>query len=142
LAAFLAFVLAACGNGGEHAASGEDEESGRQYGLDETYDETRAGARLVLAYDAPMNAFSGTVENGTNDMLDGVRVEVHLSNGVELGPTTAQDLEAGEVIEVTLAATDEDFETWSAHPEVGGESDEHGSESSEGEHDGAESDGD
>jgi hypothetical protein len=75
-------------------------------------------------------------------MVDSVRVEVHLSNGVELGPTTPQNLAAGEAIEVTLVATDESFETWSAHPEVGGESDEHGSESSEGEHEGAESYGD
>ena len=28
-----------------------DEESNTQYGVNDTYDETRAGARLILAYD-------------------------------------------------------------------------------------------
>ena len=107
---------------GEHddgEESGEDgEESGTQYAPDETFDEARAGARLVLSYDSAANAFTGTVENTTGDTLRRVRVEVHLSNGIELGPTTPVDLAPGQMTEVTLPATSQPFISWSAHPEV------------------------
>ncbi len=99
--------------------SGEEgEESGTQFALGDTFDEVRAGARLVLSYDGNSNAFTGTVENTTEATLDRVRVEVHLSNGIELGPTTPIDLAPGQSVEVTLAASDEPFTSWSAHPEV------------------------
>ncbi len=107
---------------GEHGNSSESdnsEESGTQLALDESFDETRAGARLVLSYDSTSNSFTGTVENTTDATLRSVRVEVHLSNGVELGPTTPADLAPGQSLEITLAATDRPFTTWSAHPEVG-----------------------
>lgn len=119
--ATLAVILAACGGGesGEHEEGGE--ESGAQYQLDETYDEVRAGAHLVLSYSADANNFSGTVENTTREVLEAVRVEVHLSNGTELGPSTATDMLPGEIISILLSATEEPFETYSAHTEVGGE---------------------
>ena len=108
---------------GEHregSESGEDgEESGTQYALEDTYDVVRAGARLILSYDSGSNTFTGTVENVTNDILRRVRVEVHLSNGIELGPTTPTDLVPGEVMDISLEASGQPFETWSAHPEVG-----------------------
>ena len=104
----------------EHGGtSGEGEESGTQYGLDDTYDNVRAGARLIISYDADANAFTGTVENTTSGTLTRVRVEVHLSNGIELRPTTPTDLAPGEKVEVVLEASVQPFETWSAHPEVG-----------------------
>ena len=46
--------------------------------------------RLILHYDAASNSFKGTVENTTSGVLDRVRIEVHLSNGTELGPTTPE----------------------------------------------------
>ena len=107
---------------GEHdegSESGEDgEESGTQFGLSETFDEVRAGARLVLSYDASANAFIGKVENTTENTLRRVRVEVHLSNGIELGPTTPIDLAPGQVVDVTLPGSSQPFTSWSAHPEV------------------------
>lgn len=120
---------------GEHGGRGEGhegeegEESGTEFGLDETYDQTRRGARLILAYDAASNSFHGTVENTTGAQLERVRVEVHLSNGKELGPTTPADLAPGQKIEVKLSATSRDFDRWTAHPEVG--SGEHGHEGEE-----------
>ena len=140
--ALLLFALAACGIGesesgehressesaehrgesesGEHGEGREDgEESADQYSPNETYDQTRAGARLIISYDASANAFTGTVENTTADTLNRVRVEVHLSNGTELGPTTPVDLAPGQSVDVALPASDEPFETWGAHPEVG-----------------------
>jgi hypothetical protein len=113
------------------ASEGDGEESGTELALDATYDEMRGGARLILAYDAERGAFTGTVENVTEEPLSRVRVEVHLSNGTELGPTTSADLAPGESTEVTLSASGE-FDAWSAHAEVGGE--EHGGEA-DGEHD-------
>ena len=132
----LALVMFACAGeseSGEHregAESGEhregaesggegDEESATQYAMNATYDETRAGARLILTYEAGANAFVGTVINTTDATQKSVRVEVHLSNGTELGPTVPTDLAPGESASVSLPATEESFSTWSAHPEVG-----------------------
>lgn len=87
---------------GEHDRDGdnhhgeEGEESGTELALTESYDKVRNGAQLILAYDAydaESNSFKGTVENTTKKTLERVRVEVHLSNGKELGPTTPADLE-------------------------------------------------
>ena len=102
------------------SGEGDGEESGTQFGLGDTFDDVRAGARLILSYDSDANAFTGTVENTTESKLSRVRVEVHLSNGIELGPTTPVDLAAGEMAEVMLRGSSQAFETWSAHPEVGG----------------------
>ena len=110
-------------DGREHHGE-EGEESGTELTLDESYDDVRNGARLVLSYDAQTNSFNGTVENTTEEKLERVRVEVHLSNGKELGPTTPADLGPGEKRDVKLTATSSDFDGWTAHPEVG--SGEHG----------------
>ena len=105
-----------------HTASGE-EGGGALLALDETFDTTRSGARLILSYHAPSNSFRGTVENTTDRVLRRVRVEVHLSSGVELGPTVPADLRPGEVRAinlVNLATTPASFTGWTAHAEVGG----------------------
>ena len=123
---------------GEHArdvgGKGEGEEDGTQFGLSDIYDVVKNGAHLILSFDAESNSFKGTVENTTNKVLDRVRVEVHLSNGIELGPTTPVDLKPGEKITVELKTTEKAFETWSTHAEVGGS--EHSNEGGEGEHSG------
>ena len=127
---------------GEGSGSGGEEGSAAKLALDETFDQVRAGARLILRYDAPSNSFRGTVENTTNNVLTRVRVEVHLSNGTELGPTIPVDMAPGMVLSVNLAATPEPFTGWIPHAEVGSgeggggegsESGEHGGEG-EGEH--------
>ena len=105
---------------GEQGAGGE--ESGTKLTLDQTYDTVRNGARLILRYDKAANAFIGTVENTTNATLQMVRVEVHLSNGVELGPTTPKDLAAGRTMRVRLDAAGQSFTGWSPHAEVGPQS--------------------
>jgi len=130
----VAVGLAACGSdaGGndgrapavqEAAAgsleSGLGEESGTRLALTDTFDQVRAGARLFMTYDPATNAFVGAVENVTTGVLDRVRVEVHLSNGVELGPTTPLDLAPGEIVDVRLPATATPFDGWSPHAEVG-----------------------
>ena len=109
--------------GGEAGASGSEEGSGANLAPDETFDMVRGGARLILNYDAASNSFRGTVENSTNSVLTQVRIEVHLSNGTELGPTTAVDLAPGQVMAVDLPSTQASFSGWIAHAEVGGGAD-------------------
>lgn len=122
-----------CGGPGPIPHSGgEGVEGGgaNSLALDETFDMLRSGARMILKYDAPSNSFNGTVENTTNGVLDRVRVEVHLSNGTELGPTTPTDMAPGEVLAINLPATQAAFTGWTAHAEVGsgGEGSESGGE--------------
>ena len=76
-------------------------------------------ARLILNFDPTTNLFNGTVENTTNATLNRVRVEIHLSNGTELGPTKPTDISVGKKVDIILDATGEVFDTFSAHPEVG-----------------------
>ena len=119
---------------GEHGnesvdAGGEEGSGANALALDETFDSVRSGARLMLNYDAASNSFKGTVENTTNGVLDWVRIEVHLSNGAELGPTTPTDMAPGQVLTIHLPATVASFTGWTAHAEVGTGGD--GSESGE-----------
>ena len=105
--------------GAEGGAGGSEEGSGATLAPDQTFDATRGGARLIMSYAPASNAFNGTVENTTNNVLTNVRIEIHLSNGVELGPTTPMDMAAGEVIDITLPATQASFTGWVPHAEVG-----------------------
>ena len=128
----MVFVIIGCLRTNEPAIDEGEEESSTELALDEAYDKVRNGARLILKYDLQSNAFKGTVENTTDETLKQVRVEIHLSNGKELGPTTPGDLAPGEKRGIQLTATSTNFDGWTAHPEVGegehshGEDDEHG----------------
>jgi len=108
-------------DGGEHGKEGEHgqerEESGEYVSRAEGWDQTRRGMRLLLSYDAARDVFGGTVENTTGATICAVRVEVHLADGPELGPTERQDVGAGESTSVELSAEGERFERWAAHPE-------------------------
>lgn len=86
------------------------------------------GARLVLQFNPNTEAFVGSVTNTTRRTLNDVRVEIHLSNGVELGPTWRTPLRPGATMPVELGAFGERFTTWTTHPETvsgHGESGEH-----------------
>ena len=117
------------------ASGGSEEGSAAMLAPDQTFDAIRSGARLILNYNASTNAFLGTVENTTNGVLTDVRIEVHLSNGTELGPTPRMDLAPGDVELVFLPSTQASFTGWVAHAEVGGgeSGGEHGSGSGGGE---------
>ena len=103
---------------------------------DGVYDAVRAGAHLVLGFDSASQSFTGTVTNVTDVTLSRVRVEVHLSNGVELGPTQPRDLAPGQSVPVTLDASGQTFSSWGAHPEVGGGGGNTGETEGSGEHGG------
>ncbi|MFC2168130.1 hypothetical protein ACFLRW_04025 [Acidobacteriota bacterium] len=105
--------------GSEHAEGGEGEETGPRIEFGGTHDEVRKGSRLILTFDKESSAFLGTVENLTEKTLTGVRIEVHLSNGTELGPTEPVNIAPGKKADVNLSAEGETFEWWKAHAEVG-----------------------
>ncbi|MDX2414435.1 MAG: hypothetical protein QNK33_04530 [Bacteroidales bacterium] len=151
LAIVLAVVISGCSNTsgekkeksteshessemGEHARDvgegGEGEEDGTQFSKSDVYDVVKKGTHLILKYEKSSNAFVGTVENNSDDLIERVRIEVHLSNGLELGPTTPMDLKPGAIIDIKLDAGEKDFETWSTHAEVGNS--EHSHEGGEG----------
>jgi len=104
---------------GPEGQGGESGESGTQYALSETATEVRAGVRLIISYNSAQRVFSGTVENETNATVTQVRVEIHLSNGVELGPSPRVDLAAGETRPVELDARGQSFTHYSVHVEIG-----------------------
>ncbi len=108
---------------GEHAGerehAGEGEETGPRISKDGTHDEVRKGVRLILSFDNESSSFIGTVENVTEKTVSRVRVEVHLSNGTELGPTEPIDLAPGKKVDVELSAKGQSFNWWKAHAEAG-----------------------
>ena len=75
--------------------------------------------RLTRSYDAAAETFRGEVVNTTSATVTQVRVEIHLSNGVELGPTPREDLAAGESRPVELDASGQTFTSWSVHVDLG-----------------------
>jgi hypothetical protein len=116
--ALLAFAVAACRD-----LSTEPGESGTRWNMDQTATDTRRGVDLVISYDASSRRFTGTVTNTTNATVTEVRVEIHLSNGTELGPTPRIALAGQEVRRVTLDNTSGQSFTWySVHVEVGSSS--------------------
>ena len=127
-AAFLSFGVFGCSgsptepSGEEHGPEGEGGESGEsgtRYMLSETATEVRSGVELIVDYDSTREVFSGTVRNTTSATVTQVRVEIHLSNGVELGPTPRVDLPAGETHSVELDARGQTFSWFTVHVELG-----------------------
>ncbi len=106
-------------HGGEGGESGEGEEAGPGLAKGGTHDEVREGVRLILSFDKLSSSFIGTVENVTEKTVPKVRVEVHLSNGTELGPTESIDLASGKKVKVKLSAEGQSFKWWKAHAEAG-----------------------
>ena len=131
IASFIlgAGLLLADGDSGGEGSGGAGEESGTTLSLNETFDTIRNGVRLVMFYDATTQTFIGVVVNTTTQTIPAVRVEVHLSNGVELGPTIPGDLAPGEtrLVELSAAGTS-GFDGWSPHAESGESGGEHGSD--------------
>ena len=126
------------GSEGSEGSGGSEEGSANMLAPDETFDMVRSGARLIMSYDASSNSFIGTVENTTNSVLSRVRIEVHLSNGAELGPTTPVDMAPGSVYSIVMPSTQASFTGWVPHAEVGGgEGSEGGSGEGSGEHSGS-----
>ena len=114
LVATIATTLSACNT------LTEEGESGTRWNRSETATETRSGVTLVLSYNATAQRFNGTVTNTTNSTVADVRVEIHLSNGTELGPTPRTSLNAQEAKPVTLDAQGQSFDWYTVHVEFGG----------------------
>ena len=104
------------GDGEEHGEEGE--ESGVYIARTASWSETRNDAWLQLSFNSASNSFVGRVSNTGNEPLCDFRVEVHLSTGIELGPTERTGVPYGGSINVTLPSGGEEFTTWTAHPEM------------------------
>jgi len=98
----------------------EPGEGGKRWDRDETATVTRSGVKLLIRYHSSAEQFRGTMTNTTNSSVSGARVEVHLSNGKELGPTPKTTLAGGESKDVTLDASGQQFSWFSVHIELGG----------------------
>ncbi len=107
--------------GGEHGGSGREGEEGSAY-LPKMTKQNKLfanGARLVLEFDPRTQVFVGSVTNTTARILPQVRVEIHLDNGTELGPTKRIDVAPGQTVPVELGAFGNAFSSWVSHPEAG-----------------------
>lgn len=114
LICFLTFSMYSSNK--KHRQGEEGKESRIEYAQNERYDVVRNGARLILDYDTKSDSFIGTIENTTDKILERVQVDVHLSDGTDLGPTTSTNLSPGEKKGVQLMTTSKNFKGWIAHP--------------------------
>ena len=107
--------------GGEHGAIGDGggEESAFLPMMTRQDRIFADGIRLVLKFDPETQVFVGSVTNTTARTLPEVRVEIHLDNGAELGPTMRIDIEPGQTVPVALGAFGQRFGSWVSHPEAG-----------------------
>jgi hypothetical protein len=113
----IALLLGGCT--GNYSGS-KDNEPDNVLNPNETYKINFAGVDIILSYDPDDNSFNGYIENTTENVINRVRVGVHLSNGVELGPTPAVDLMPGERKAIRLSAKNFVFNSWTVHPEIEG----------------------
>ena len=102
-----------------YATLGEGIHPPPDLGLLDTQGLYKAGAEGTLSYDSATHAFMGRVENPTKATLRQVRVVVHLSNGIKLGPTVSVDLAPDQAVDITIPAGGQPFTHWSAYLEVG-----------------------
>lgn len=116
------FGMAVCGASACLTSPGEEGESGIRYGLTDTATVERKGVELIAWYESADSTFTGTVRNTTDETVRQVRVEIHLSNGVELGPTPRVDLASGETDSFQLDAGGHTFSWWTIHVEIGSDS--------------------
>ena len=127
LVLLAAFLAPACSGSpteptethGPEGTGGDEGESGTRYGPGDEARELRGGVELVMRFEQGAERFSGTVRNTTNQTVGNVRVEIHLANGVELGPTPRVDLAGGETRPVELDARGQAFDWWTVHVELG-----------------------
>lgn len=94
--------------------SDDSDDSSVRLSKSESLDVDRSGARLNLSFDADTNAFTGTVENTSDDPLCELKVEVELSNGNELKSSPPVDLAAGEQLDISIDASGQTFDSWDA----------------------------
>ena len=98
---------------------GEAGEPGALCAMSETARQSRSGVDPARSFDRATASFAGTVTNPTAAPVAGVRVEIHLSNGVEPGPTPLLTLNPSQASPVARDARGQEFTTWQVHLEIG-----------------------
>lgn len=121
-------------HGGREGREGSGERGGREHGGGAAEGEEGSaylpkmtkqdklfanGARLALQFNPATQVFVGSVTNTTARTLSQVRVEIHLDNGTELGPTKRIDVAPGQTVPVELGTFGNEFSSWVSHPEAG-----------------------
>ena len=103
---------------GEESSEGS-EESATQYALDQTFDQVRNARAPDSVIRLECQRFQRDGREHNRGDAERRPCRGASSNGIELGPTTPLDLAPGQTHGIALPASDESFESWSAHPEVG-----------------------
>ena len=109
----------------------EEGSEDQMLGKNETYDVSKNGGRLVLSYDEASKSFKGYIKNTSGKTLSRARVEIHLSNGVELGPTRPVNIGAYGYKAITIPTAGNVFSSWVTHVEYGASEGEDSGESRE-----------
>ena len=112
----IGFLFTSCAG---NSINSKDNETDRALNPNETYNINLAGVKIILDYDPADNSFKGYIENTTQNIINRVRVGIHLSNDVELGPTLAANLMPGERKDIRLSAKNFVFDCWIVHPKIG-----------------------
>lgn len=106
---------------GQPPGEEKGEESGAELTLGKSYDRVQNGVRLLMSFDVRSNSFTGSLENTTENTIEKVRVKIHLSNDLDLGPTNPVDLKPGQKRFIQLMPPGKDFDGWTAGVQVGGD---------------------
>ncbi len=89
------------------------QELGDQLKVNENYEQEIDGLHVIVSYHAPTSSFIGFIENTTNKIISNIRIEIYLSNAVELGPTRPGSLQPGEMKNISLLVHNQGFSEWS-----------------------------
>jgi hypothetical protein len=73
--------------------------------------DTINGIHFICKYDTDNKYFSGSLKNTTNELIEGVKVQIYLSNGMSLNPSPTTNLNPEAEYESTFMV-DADVKEW------------------------------
>lgn len=84
----------------------------------DVYDDTINGVHVIFKYMGDDDKyFFGSRMNLTDETIEGFQIGVHLSNGMDLGPTPVGDLLPGQEGSMMIDAEVAEWEKWAANVE-------------------------
>ncbi len=84
----------------------------------DVYDDTISGVHVMVKYMLDDKYFYGSLENVGDELVKGIKVGMHLSNGMDLGPTHGLDLVPGKAGSVVIDADIKEWEKWAVYVEL------------------------
>lgn len=85
----------------------------------DVYDDTISGVHVMVKYMLDDKYFYGSLENVGDEHVVGLKLGMHLSNGMDLGPSHGADLEPGKAGSVVIDADIKEWEKWAVYVEIG-----------------------